>query len=112
MSSDSSDYSMLASLITIGHVSITMADLELVLIAAALVGAGLNVARGYAKTDDETNFSFKKALGAGIAAGIAALAAVQVFDVTTLGGITQTILLGLLTGFSADVSITKLKNVR
>jgi len=48
-------------------------------------------------------------VGGLITAAIAALAAVQVFDVSTLGGITQTVLLGLLTGFSADVTISKLK---
>ncbi len=85
-----------------------MADLEVVLIAAALVGAGLNVLRGTLK--DSNDFKPKLFVGALITATVAALAAVQVFDVSTLGGITQTILLGLLTGFSADVAISKLKN--
>ncbi len=84
-----------------------MAELEVVLIAAALVGAGLNVLRGTLK--DSNDFKPKLFVGALITATVAALAAVQVFDVSTLGGITQTILLGLLTGFSADVAISKLK---
>jgi len=84
-----------------------MADLELVLIVAALVGAGLNVLRGTVKSSD--GFNPKLFVGGLITATIAALAAVQVFDVSTLGGITQTVLLGLLTGFSADVTISKLK---
>ena len=83
-----------------------MVELEIVLIVAALFGAGLNVLRGTLKAD---TFNPKLLVGALITAGIAALAAVQVFDVATLGGITQTILLGLLTGFSADLVISKLK---
>lgn len=83
-------------------------SLELVLITAALVGAGLNVVRGTIK--DSGEFKPKLFVGGLITATIAALAAVQVFDVSTLGGYTQTILLGLLTGFSADVSISKLKS--
>ena len=85
-----------------------MVELEIVLIVAALSGAGLNVIRGTLKSDKL--FKPKLLVGALITAGIAALAAVQVFDVATLGGITQTILLGLLTGFSADVVISKLKS--
>lgn len=85
-----------------------MVDLEIVLIVAALVGASLNVIRGNLK--DSAAFQPRLFAGALITGTIAALAAVQVFDVTTLGGISQTILLGLLTGFSADVTISKLKN--
>jgi len=84
-----------------------MVELQLVLIASALTGAGLNVLRGWSKSAD--SFSQKKAVGAGITASIAALAAVSVFDVATLGGYIQVILLGLLTGFSAEVAISKLK---
>ena len=85
-----------------------MVDLEIVLIVAALVGASLNVIRGNLK--DSAAFQPILFAGALITGTIAALAAVQVFDVTTLGGISQTILLGLLTGFSADVTISKLKS--
>ncbi len=84
-----------------------MVNLELVLIAAALTGASLNVLKG---TINSEVFKPKLLVGGLITASIAALAAVQVFDVTTLGGITQVVLLGLLTGFSADVTISKLKN--
>jgi predicted CDP-diglyceride synthetase/phosphatidate cytidylyltransferase len=84
-----------------------MVNLELVLIAAALTGASLNVLKG---TINSEVFKPKLLVGGLITASIAALAAVQVFDVTTLGGITQVVLLGLLTGFSADVTISKLKS--
>lgn len=83
-----------------------MADIPILLVAAALAGAGLNVIRG--KANSAEPFSFKKALGAGIAAGIAALATVSVFDVSTLGGPVQTVLLGILTGFSADFTLSRL----
>jgi hypothetical protein len=108
MSSDSTDITTLATFKSLFDVTSGMADLELVLIAAALTGAGLNVLRGTVKSSGE--FNPKLFTGGIITAAIAALAAVQVFDVSTLGGITQTILLGLLTGFSADVAISKLKN--
>lgn len=85
-----------------------MVELEVVLIVSALAGAGLNVVRGIAKSAD--SIRPRLIVGSIITASIAALAAVNVFDVATLGGITQTILLGLLTGFSADVAISKLKN--
>ncbi len=85
-----------------------MVELEVVLILAAVAGAGLNVIRGAAKS--EANFSPRLAVGAVITATIAAIAAVSVFDVSTLGGFTPTIVLGLLTGFSADQAINKLKS--
>jgi len=84
-----------------------MVELEVVLIGAALAGASLNVIRGNLK--DTSPFKPKLFVGALITGTVAALAAVQVFDVTSLGGISQTVLLGLLTGFSADVAISKLK---
>lgn len=85
-----------------------MADLELVLIVSALAGAGLNVIRGAAKSTED--FSPRLAIGALITAGVAALGATAVFDVSTLGGVTQAVVLGLLTGFSADQAINKLKS--
>ena len=83
-------------------------DLEVVLIISALAGAGLNVIRGAAKSTE--GFSPRLAVGAGITAGIAALATIAIFDVVTLGGVTQAIVLGLLAGFSADQAINKLKS--
>ena len=85
-----------------------MVTLEVILIVSALAGAGLNVIRGAAKSTE--NFSPRLTIGALITAGIAALAATSVFDVSTLGGVTQAIVLGLLTGFSADQAINKLKS--
>lgn len=84
-----------------------MVNLELVLIASALVGAGLNVLRGWSKSSE--SFDLKKTVGAAIVAVIAALGAISVFDVSTLGGYIQAILVGLLTGFSAEYAVNKLK---
>jgi len=86
-----------------------MVTLEVILIASALAGATLNVIRGYAK-DTASDFSPRLFVGALITAGVASLAATSVFDVATIGGVTQAIVLGLLTGFSADQAINKLKS--
>lgn len=83
-----------------------MVDIPILLVAASLIGAGLNVLRGWSSNDD--SFDIKKASGAIITAVVAALAATVVFDVSTLGGPIQTVLLGLLTGFSANYTISKL----
>lgn len=84
-----------------------MADLEVILIISALAGAGLNVIRGAAKSEEA--FSPRLAVGALITAGVAALATISIFDVSTIFTVTQAIVLGLLAGFSADQAINKLK---
>ena len=83
-----------------------MVDIPILLVIAALIGAGLNVARGFTHNDE--TFSLKKATGAVIAATLASLAAVSVYDVSVLGGPVQTVILGLLTGFSSDYALSKL----
>lgn len=85
-----------------------MVSLEVVLIVSALAGASLNVIRGAAKSKDA--FSPRLATGALITAGIAALGATAVFDISTIGGTVQAIVLGLLVGFGADQAIGKLKS--
>lgn len=82
-------------------------EIPILLVIAALVGATLNIIRGATKSDD--SFSLKKTIGGLITATIAALAAVIVFDVSVLGGPVQTIVLGLLVGFTADFTTSKLK---
>ena len=84
----------------------TMADIPTLLVAGALIGAGLNVIRGVSQSSEK--FNLKKASGAAIAATIAALATVSIFDVSVLGGPIQTIILGLLAGFGADYSLSRL----
>ena len=85
-----------------------MAEIPILLVIAALAGAGLNVARGALNTAKE-DFSYRKAFGGLIGAGIAALAATAIFDLATLGGTVQTVVLGLITGFNVDFVISKLK---
>ena len=83
-----------------------MVDIPVILVIAALAGAGLNVIRGVSQSEEK--FNFKKASGAAIAATVAALATVSIFDVSALGGPIQTITLGLLAGFGADYSLSRL----
>lgn len=82
------------------------AEIPILLLVAALFGAGLNVARGY--SNSEESFSIKKTLGAAVAAVIAAFAALSVFDVATLGGPVQTFIVGALAGFTADFGLSRL----
>ena len=82
-------------------------DIPILLVIAALGGASLNILRGAANSDD--GFSLKKTIGGLITAVIASLGAVVVFDTSQLGGPVQTILLGLLVGFAADFTTSKLK---
>ena len=84
----------------------TMVDIPTLLVAGALIGAGLNVIRGVSQSSEK--FNLKKASCAAIAATIAALATVSIFDVSVLGGPIQTITLGLLAGFGADYSLSRL----
>lgn len=82
-------------------------DIPTLLVIAALGGASLNIVRGVANSDGA--FSLKKTVGGLITATVASLAAIVVFDVSALGGPVQTILLGLLVGFGADFTTSKLK---
>ena len=83
-----------------------MVDIPSLLIGGAILGAALNVIRGVSQSEEK--FNFKKASGAAIAATVAALATVSIFDVSALGGPIQTITLGLLAGFGADYSLSRL----
>jgi hypothetical protein len=84
-----------------------MADIPILLVAAAIVGAGLNVARG-ALHEPKTDFSWRKALGGLIAGGIGALAAVQLIDISGIGQV-GIALIGILAGFGSDYGFSKLK---
>lgn len=83
-------------------------EIPLVLLISAIAGAGLNVARGALKEPKE-NFSPRKALGGLIGAVFGAIAAVQLIDPTAVVGTIGLIVLGLITGFSADFALSKLK---
>ena len=79
----------------------------LVLVAvAAIIGAGLNTLRGYLHSKEP--YSAKKLAGSVIIATFAALALSQSIIVD---GLTQegVVLVGLVTGFTADYAISKAK---
>lgn len=82
-------------------------DVPILLVIASLIGAGLNVVRGWSGNDKPVNP--KKIAGSLITAVIATLATVVVFDASNIGGPVQTVILGLLVGFSSDYTISKLK---
>lgn len=85
-----------------------MADIPILLVVAAVIGAGLNVVRG--KTQDpNSSWNVKKIIGGLIAATLGALAVVSTIDVSNIGGPVALIILGLLTGFSVDFTVSKLK---
>ena len=83
-----------------------MMDIPILLLLAALAGATLNVVRGYLNTDKA--FAPKKLIGAIIAACITAIAIVSVFDVSTIGGNVQMVILGLMAGFGSDFTLSRL----
>lgn len=82
-------------------------EIPILLVIASLIGTGLNVVRGWSGSDNPVNP--KKIAGGLITAVIATLATVVVFDASNIGGTVQTIILGLLVGFSSDFAISKLK---
>jgi len=83
-------------------------EIPLALLLAAIAGAGLNVARG-ALQEPKDKFSWRKALGGLIGAVFGAIAAVSLIDPTAVIGTIGLVVLGLVTGFSADFAISKLK---
>lgn len=85
-----------------------MTDIPILLVIAAVIGAGLNVARG-ATQEPRESFSFRKTFGGLIAGIVGALAAVTALDATAYSGQVSTIIIGLLTGFGSDYTFSKLK---
>jgi len=79
----------------------------LVLVAiASIVGAGLNTLRGYLHSKEP--YSAKKLAGSTIIASMTALA---LSSTIAVDGLTESgvVLIGLVTGFTADYAITKAK---
>lgn len=83
-------------------------EIPLALLLAAVAGAGLNVARG-ALNKPKDKFSVRKAFGGLIGAVFGAIAAVQLIDPTAVVGIVGLVVLGLITGFTSDFALSKLK---
>jgi len=84
-----------------------IADIPILLVVFALVGAVLNSIRGYSHPD-QTTFNIRLFVGALIASTTTALALVQFADVSTLGPVGIAIF-GLLAGFGGDYLATKTK---
>ena len=83
-----------------------MVDPTLLVVGAAVVGAGLNTLRGYLHTDSP--YSAKKLAGALIISTFAAIAIAQTIAVDSVGLIGLA-LIGLTTGFATDFAVSKAK---
>jgi drug/metabolite transporter (DMT)-like permease len=84
----------------------TTLDPAFLLVVASIFGAGLNVIRGASNSSEP--FSFKKFGGALVAAIVAGIAAIQILEPTSLGGPIQVFIVGLLAGFGADFTLSRL----
>ena len=84
-------------------------ETPILVIIGALVGAGINVARGYLSSDPSVKLDPRLILGGFVAGIFAALAAVQTLTVPE--GLSQhgQFILGAVFGFVGDFAITKLK---
>lgn len=83
-----------------------MADIPLILVVATLAGAFLNVIRGVV---GQSVFDYRLFVGTLITASLAAITAATALDIANVTGTLALIILGLITGFGADYSISKLK---
>ena len=87
---------------------ICMADLPILLLAGSILGAALNIIRGVSN-DTTGKLNYKKVVGGGVTAGIAALGAIVALDAATIVEPTTQLVVGVLVGFGADFTISKLK---
>jgi hypothetical protein len=83
-----------------------MVDPTLLVVGAAVAGAGLNTLRGYLHS--EAAYSAKKLAGALIISTFAAIAVAQTIAVDSVG-LVGLGLIGLSTGFAADFAVSKAK---
>ena len=83
-----------------------MVDPTLLVVGAAITGAGLNTLRGYLHTDRA--YSAKKLAGALIISTFAAIAVAQTIAVESVG-LVGLALIGLTTGFATDFAVSKAK---
>lgn len=86
-----------------------MAEIPLILVVAVLAGALLNVVRGVI---GEPSFDYRLFAGSLITASLAAVTAASVLDIAGVTDPIGLIILGLITGFGTDVSISRLKKPR
>lgn len=86
-----------------------MAEIPLLLVVAVLAGAFLNVIRGVV---GQSVFDYRLFAGTLITASLAAITAASVIDTSVITGTIELIILGLITGFGVDFSISRLKKPR
>ena len=84
-----------------------MVDPTLLVVGAAISGAGLNTLRGYIHSEDKV-YSAKKLAGALIISTFAAIAVAQTIAVDSVG-LVGLGLIGLTTGFATDFAVSKAK---
>ena len=84
-----------------------MVDPTLLVVGAAVVGAGLNTLRGYLHSEGDS-YSAKKLAGALIISTFAAIAIAQTIAVDSVG-LVGLALIGLTTGFATDFVVSKAK---
>ena len=84
-----------------------MVDPTLLVVGAAITGAGLNTLRGYLHSEDKV-YSAKKLAGALIISTFAAIAVAQTIAVDSVG-LVGLALIGLTTGFATDFAVSKAK---
>ena len=84
-----------------------MVDPTLLVVGAAVVGAGLNTLRGYLHSEGQA-YSAKKLAGALIISTFAAIAIAQTIAIESVG-LVGLALIGLSTGFAADFAVSKAK---
>ena len=84
-------------------------ETPILVIIGALIGAGLNVARGYLNSDPTVKLDPKLILGGFITGLFTALSAVQFLNVPTGLSDVGLFIFGAVFGFVGDFSISKLK---
>ena len=84
-----------------------MVDPTLLVVGAAVVGAGLNTLRGYLHSEGQP-YSAKKLAGALIISTFAAIAIAQTIAIDSVG-LVGLALIGLTTGFATDFAVSKAK---
>ena len=84
-----------------------MVDPTLLVVGAAISGAGLHTLRGYLHSEDKV-YSAKKLAGALIISTFAAIAVAQTIAVDSVG-LVGLALIGLTTGFATDFAVSKAK---
>ena len=90
------------------QVVIPMADIPILILAGSLFGAALNIIRGVSN-DTSGELDYKKLLGGGVIAIVSALGAIVALDVVAVTEPVTQLVVGVLVGFGADFTFSKLK---